>query len=56
MAKLKVSESEVDSDFESNQEGGKSIINVELSSTVTTTKVYPSEPEEQEEGECLFHS
>jgi hypothetical protein len=24
--------------------------------TITTTKVQPDEPEELEEGECLFHS
>ena len=56
MAKLKASESEVDYDSESNPEGGKRIIDVEPSATVTTTKVWPSEPEEPEEGECLFHS
>jgi hypothetical protein len=56
MAKLKASESEVDSDSESNPEGGKQIIDVEPSATVATTKVQPSEPEEPEEGEHLFHS
>jgi hypothetical protein len=53
---MKASESEFDSDFESNLEGGKWIIDVEPSATVATTKVKPSEPEEPEEGECLFHS
>jgi hypothetical protein len=53
MAELKASESEVDSDSESNTEGGKRIINVESSATIATTKVQPSEPEE---GEHLFHS
>jgi hypothetical protein len=56
MAKLKASESEVDSDSESNPEGGKQIIDVEPSATIATTKFWPSEPEEPEEGECLFHS
>jgi hypothetical protein len=56
MAELKAFELEVDSDFESNPEGGKRIINVEPSATVTTTKVRPSKPEEPEEGECIFHS
>jgi hypothetical protein len=56
MVELKDSESEVDSDSESNPEGGKQIIDVEPSATVTTTKVWPSEPEEPEEGEHLFHS
>jgi hypothetical protein len=56
MAKMKASESEVDSDSKSNPEGGKQIIDVEPSSTVSTTKIYPCEPEEPKEGECLFHS
>jgi hypothetical protein len=56
VVELKDSESEVDSDFESNPEGGKWIIDVEPNATVATTKVRPSEPEELEEGECLFHS
>jgi hypothetical protein len=56
MAKLKASESEDDSDSESNPEGGKWIIDAEPSATVTTTKVWSSEPEELEEGERLFHS
>jgi hypothetical protein len=56
MVVLKDSESDVDSDSESNPEGGKRIIDVETSATVTTTKVWPSEPKEPEEGECLFHS
>jgi hypothetical protein len=56
MAELKASESEADSDSESNPEGGKQIIDVEPSATVATTKVWPSEPEEPEEGEHLFHS
>jgi hypothetical protein len=56
MVKLKASKSEVDSDSKSNPKGGKKIIDVEPSSTVTTTKVQPSEPEEPEEGERLFHS
>jgi hypothetical protein len=51
MAELKASESEVDSDSESNPEGGKHIINVEPSAIVATTKVWPSKPEEPEEGE-----
>jgi hypothetical protein len=56
VVELKASESEVDSDFESNHEGRKRIINVEPSVTIATTKVRPSEPEESEEGEHLFHS
>jgi hypothetical protein len=48
MSELKVSESVVDSDSESNPEGGKQIINAKPSAMVTTTKVRPSEPEELE--------
>jgi hypothetical protein len=56
MAEMKASKSEVDSDSESNLEGGKYIIDVETSAIVATTKVRPSELEELKEGECLFHS
>jgi hypothetical protein len=56
VAELKASESEVDSNSKSNPEGGKQIIDFELSATVSTTKVYPSEPEEPEEGEHIFYS
>jgi hypothetical protein len=56
VAKLKDSESEVDSNSESNPERGKQIIDVEPNATVATTKVHPSEPEEPKEGERLFHS
>jgi hypothetical protein len=51
-----ISESEADFDSESNTEGGKHIINVEPNSIVSTAKVQPSELEEPEEGEHLFHS
>jgi hypothetical protein len=56
VVELKHSESEANYDFESNPKGGKWIIDVEPSATITTTKVQPSEPKELEEGECLFHS
>jgi hypothetical protein len=55
MDELKSSELEADYDFESNPEGGKQIIDVETSSTIATTKVWSSEPEEPKEGEHLFH-
>jgi hypothetical protein len=45
VVELKASNLEVDSDSESNPEGGKWIIDVELSAMVTTTKFHPSEPE-----------
>jgi hypothetical protein len=54
--KLKAFESEANSDSESNLKGGKQIIDVEPSAMVATTKFRPNEPEEPEEGECLFHS
>jgi hypothetical protein len=56
MVELKASESEADSDYGSNPEGGKQIIDLVPSATVASTKVRPSKPEEPEEGECLFHS
>jgi hypothetical protein len=45
MVELKASESEIDSDSESNPEGGKWIIDVEPSATVANTKFHPSKPE-----------
>jgi hypothetical protein len=56
VAEMKASESEAYSDYESNPEGGKWIIDVEPNAIVATTKFQPSEPEEPEEGEHLFHS
>jgi hypothetical protein len=56
MVELKAFESKVDSNSESNPEGGKQIIDAKPNSMVATTKVQPSEPEEPEEGKCLFHS
>jgi hypothetical protein len=53
---LKDSESEINSNYESNTEGGKCIIDVEPCAIVVATKVWPSELEEVEEGEFLFHS
>jgi hypothetical protein len=48
VAELKDFELEVDSDYESNLEGGKQIIDVEPNSTISTTKVWLSKPEELE--------
>jgi hypothetical protein len=56
VVELKASESKADSESKSNIEGGKNIIDVEPSTTCTTTKFQPGEPEELEEGEHLFHS
>jgi hypothetical protein len=56
VAKVKASESDVDSDSETEPERGRRIIDMEPSATISTTKLHPGEPDEQEEGECLFHS
>ena len=56
MVELKDSESESDSDSKWNPEGGKWIINVEPSTMISTTKVWPSEQAKPEEGEHLFQS
>jgi hypothetical protein len=53
---LKASELEAYFESDSNLEGGKWIIDAEPNTTISTTKVHPSEPEEPEEGEHLFHS
>jgi hypothetical protein len=50
VAQVKASESE------SEPEKGRQIIDTEPISIVTTTKIHPCEPDEPEEGECLFHS
>ena len=56
VAEVKASKSNADSDFETELERGRQIIDVEPNATVSTTKLQPSEPNEPEEGECLFHS
>jgi hypothetical protein len=56
VVELKASKSKADSNSESNTEGWKHIIDSQPSATVTTTKFQRSEPEEPEEGECIFHS
>jgi hypothetical protein len=56
VAEVKSSESDVGSDSDSEPERGRQIIDMEPSATVATTKLQPSEPDEPEEGECLFHS
>ena len=42
--------------FESEPERGRRIIDAEPSSIIATTKLQPSEPDDREEGEHLFHS
>jgi hypothetical protein len=56
VAEVKASESDVGSDSELELEKGRQIIDVEPSAIVATTKIQPSEPDEPEEGERLFHS
>jgi hypothetical protein len=56
VAEVKAFESYVDSESEPEPERGRRIIDAEPSATVATTKLHPSEPDELEEGECLFHS
>eukprot|EP00253_Pinus_taeda_P014786 PITA_14786 len=60
VAELKASESDECSDSEPEPDKGngkgKQIIDAEPSATVATTKIQKNEPEDPEEGECLFHS
>jgi hypothetical protein len=49
-------ESNVGFDSKSEPERGRRIIDVGPSATIATTKLHPDEPNELEEGECLFHS
>jgi hypothetical protein len=53
---VKASESDADSDSDSEPERGRHIIDVEPRAIVATTKLHPSEPDEPEEGDLLFHS
>jgi hypothetical protein len=53
---VKASESDVDFDSEPEPEWGRQITDVEPNATIATTKLHPIEPDESEEGECLFHS
>jgi hypothetical protein len=56
VVEVKASESDVGFDSELELERGIWIIDVEPSATIATTKLQPGEPDELEEGECLFHS
>jgi hypothetical protein len=56
VAEVKASDSDAGSNSESELERGRRIIDVEPNATVSTTKLQPGEPNEPEEGECLFHS
>jgi len=53
---VKASESYVGFESKSELEKGRWITDAEPNFTVSTTKIQPSEPDELEEGELLFHS
>jgi hypothetical protein len=53
---VKASESDAGYEFESKPERGRWIINAKSSSTISTTNIWPDEPNEPKEGEHLFHS
>jgi hypothetical protein len=56
LVEVKASESDAGSYFESEPKNGRRIIDMKLSSTVTTTKLQPGELDKLEECERLFHS
>jgi hypothetical protein len=56
VAEVKAFESDADYDSELEPERGIWIIDAKPSATIATTKLQPVEPDEPEEGECLFHS
>jgi hypothetical protein len=56
VAEVKAYESASSSDSKSEPKNGRWVIDVEPSATLATTKIQPSEPNDPEEGEHLFHS
>jgi hypothetical protein len=56
VVEVKASESDAGSDSDLEPERGRQIIDTKPSAIVATTKLQPGEPDEPEEGECLFHS
>jgi hypothetical protein len=56
VVEVKASEADAYSNSEPEPERGIWIINMEPSATISTTKLQPSEPDEPEKGERLFHS
>jgi hypothetical protein len=56
VVKLKENESEPDSDFDSEHNKGKQIIDVEPTATIATTTIQPEEPGDLEDEERFFHS
>jgi hypothetical protein len=55
LVEMKVLGSDANLEFDSKSENGKCIIDAEPNVTIATTKFQPKEPEDPEEGECLFH-
>jgi hypothetical protein len=56
VAEVKASKLDADYNSELELERGRRIIDAEPSANIATTKLQPGEPDEPEEGECLFHS
>jgi hypothetical protein len=56
VAEGKASELYASFESDSKPERGRHIIDAEPSATISTTKLQPSEPDDPEEGEHLFHS
>ena len=56
VVEMKSSELDPDSDFETEPDKGKRIIDAKLNATIATTQIQPVELEDLEEGEHLFHS
>jgi hypothetical protein len=56
VVKLGEKESKPESDYNSEKNKGKLIINVEPIATIMATIIQPKKLEEPKEGECLFHS
>jgi hypothetical protein len=56
VAEVKAYELNVGFGSNSEPKRGRWIIDVEPSATISTTNIQPSEPDEPEEGERIFHS
>jgi hypothetical protein len=56
VAKIKDKESNPNSEFDSENTSRREIIDVDPTTTFTTSTIQPEEPTDIEEGEHLFHS
>jgi hypothetical protein len=56
VAEIKEKESNLDSEYDSENNGRRQIIDANPTATVVTTTIQPEEPTYLEEGEHLFHS